>query len=170
MPLNLKIKLLRDVQAPIRATPGSAGFDLRLPFRVKVLYGGFAQELDEAGNVLREFENGLIPLGFSTGFEKGFAGHIIPRSGLGCKVGLRLRNTSGLIDSDFDLEWMAALRCDMQQASAIIEKNERICQVYFAPVEMPEEMVLEGLDGEISTVPTFFDIAREGGIGSTGTT
>ena len=68
------------------------------------------------------------------------------------------------------LEWMAALRCDMQQASAIIEKNERICQVYFAPVEMPEEMMLEGLDGEISTVPTFFDIAREGGIGSTGTT
>lgn len=168
MPLNLKVKLLREIEAPIRATPGSAGFDLVCPFRVKVFPGGAAQEVAPDGVVIREFEKGLVPLGFSTSFEKGFGGFVLPRSGLGSKFGLRLRNTIGLIDSDYPNEWMGAFQCDMWQGTYIIEKGTVLAQVAFIPVEMPETIQVWYPDGDDFTdAPGFKPDLREGGFGST---
>lgn len=162
------MKLLQEIQPPIRATPGSAGFDLVSPFRIKVFHGGLAQEINENGDVIREFEKGLVPLGFATSFEGGFGGLVIPRSGLGSKFGLSLRNTVGLIDSDYRDEWMGAFKCDMRQASYIVEKDTVLAQVVFMAVEMPETIQVWFMDGDDYTdAPAFKQIERDGGFGST---
>lgn len=168
MPLNLKVKILRNIAAPVRATPGSAGFDIVCPFRVKVLSGSLAQEIGEDGTVLREFEKGLVPLGFATSFEKGFGGFLLPRSGLGSKFGLSLRNTIGLIDSDYNDEWMGAFKCDMLQGSYIVEAGTVLAQVAFVAVEMPETILVWGLeDDDYVETPGFKPVERDGGFGST---
>ena len=168
MPLNLKVKLLREVPAPIRATPGSAGFDLHCPFRIKVFHSTFAQEIAEDDTVIREFENGLVPLGFSTSFEKGYGGLVLPRSGLGSKFGLSLRNTNGLIDGDYPGEWMGAFKCDMRQATYVVEKGTVLAQVLFVNAEMPETILVCPFNGtEYSEAPAFKPDEREGGFGST---
>ena len=72
---------------PSRATPGSAGYDFFMPF-------------DMCFNP-DEHESVLIPTGFRVYMEPGECLLILPRSGLGTKVGFRLMNTVGLIDSDY---------------------------------------------------------------------
>lgn len=168
MPLNLKVKLLREIAAPIRATPGSAGFDLVCPSRIKVFHGGLAQEIAEDDTVLREFDKGLVPLGFSTSFEKGFAGMVLPRSGLGSKFGLSLRNTVGLIDSDYPDEWMGAFKCDLRQGYYVVEKGTVLAQVAFVAVEMPETIQVQAFGAEeFAEAPGCKPDEREGGFGST---
>lgn len=53
-------------------------------------------------------ETQLIDLGFKAEFPADFACLLLPRSGYGCKFGLALANTLGLIDPDYRGTWMAA--------------------------------------------------------------
>ncbi|MFZ8912821.1 MAG: dUTP diphosphatase, partial [Burkholderiaceae bacterium] len=88
---SVKLKVLderiRD-SLPAYATVGSAGFDLRAV-------------LDEPLQ-LEPGQTELISTGLSLYIENpGFAGLILPRSGLGHKHGIVLGNLVGLIDSDY---------------------------------------------------------------------
>ncbi|MGA1527423.1 MAG: dUTP diphosphatase, partial [Burkholderiaceae bacterium] len=88
---SVKLKVLderiRD-SLPAYATAGSAGFDLRAV-------------LDEPLQ-LEPGQTELISTGLSLYIENpGFAGLILPRSGLGHKHGIVLGNLVGLIDSDY---------------------------------------------------------------------
>ena len=47
MPLNLKIKLLRDVKAPSKGSVDAASLDLHTPFNVKVFSNMPPIEVDE---------------------------------------------------------------------------------------------------------------------------
>jgi len=73
---------------PSYATPGSAGLDLRAAL--------------ESALVLQPGQTELIPTGLSIYIaDPGFAGLILPRSGLGHKHGIVLGNLVGLIDADY---------------------------------------------------------------------
>lgn len=74
-----------DIVLPERATAGSAGYDLIMPF----------------DTVLKTGETALIPTGLRARIDSGWVLMIFPRSGLGFKYRLRLDNTIGIIDSDY---------------------------------------------------------------------
>lgn len=146
--MKVKIKDLTEhyhnLQLPAYATSGSAGVDLQayIP-EYEVLYPG---------------EQSKFRTGIAIHIEDpGYAGLIIPRSGLGSK-GLVLANTIGLIDSDYQGELIVNL---WNRSEDLIRVNpgDRIAQLVIIPVQ------------QVSWIPvtTFETSTRgEGGFGSTG--
>lgn len=169
MPLNLKIKLLRDVNPPRKGSLDAAGLDLHTPFPVKAFCNMPPIELDEENSPKGVFENGRLPLGFSSEFDKGYVGLIMSRSGLGSNQGLHVRNLCGVIDADYRGEWQVALRVDSEQSSGVYTKNQAILQVIFLPIAEANEFLLEQQDGTVETYDAVAGAAArgEGGFGST---
>ncbi len=78
-------KMYRDIKLPLRATAGSAGYDIFAPFDFN----------------LAPSETVKIPTGIRCEIDEGWVLKIYPRSGLGFKFRLQLNNTVGIIDSDY---------------------------------------------------------------------
>lgn len=103
----------------------------------------------------------LIPTGLAMFINDGsVAGIILPRSGLGHKQGLVLGNTLGLIDGDYQNQWMVSAWNRGQQHEVTINPGDRIAQAVFVPVIHPEFI----------TVSEFSEETERGlgGFGSTG--
>ena len=99
--------------APAYAHPGDAGLDLRAA----------------VGGTLEPFERRLVPCGFALAIPDGYAGLVIPRSGLAAKHGISIVNAPGLIDSGYRGEIMVSLiNLDGKQAFTF-EKGDRIAQL-----------------------------------------
>lgn len=135
---------LRD-QLPSYATTGSAGLDLR---------AALAEPL-----VLAPGQTELIPTGLSIYIaDPGYAGLILPRSGLGHKHGIVLGNLVGLIDADYQGPLMVSAWNRGSQAFTI-EPMERLAQLVVVPI----------LQVGFNIVESFDQSARgAGGFGSTG--
>ena len=120
---SVKLRVLderiRD-SLPAYATTGSAGFDLRAV-------------LDEP-MPLEPGKTELISTGLSLYIEdSGYAGLILPRSGLGHKHGIVLGNLVGLIDSDYQGQLMVS--CWNRSLEPFrVEIGERIAQLVIVPV------------------------------------
>ena len=105
---------------PAYATGGSAGLDLRAMVKDTTVI--------EPGQTL------LLPTGLAIYIaDPGYAGMILPRSGLGHKHGIVLGNLVGLIDSDYQGELMVSCWNRGQQAFTI-EPGDRIAQLVIVPV------------------------------------
>lgn len=74
-----------NIQLPRRATAGSSGYDFYTPFPVTFTTNAPA----------------MIPTGVCVHLIPGTFLMCIPRSGLGFKYGMRLRNTCGDVDADY---------------------------------------------------------------------
>lgn len=105
-----------------------------------------------------------IHTGIAIALPPGYGMFIFPRSGLGSKYGLTLRNGTGVIDSDYRGEILLKLnfghidtRKDIQK---VLVPGSRIAQ---ATILQVPEVVLS----EVSELPT--TIRGAGGFGSTGT-
>ena len=130
---------------PAYATDGSAGLDLRA--------------MVEAPLTLNPGDTELLPTGLSIHIgDAGYAGMILPRSGLGHKHGIVLGNLVGLIDSDYQGQLMVS--CWNRGNSAFtIEPGERIAQLVIVPV----------MQVSLTQVDEFDDSVRgEGGFGHSG--
>jgi dUTP pyrophosphatase len=148
--LTIKLRVLdpRLEQAmPAYATPGSAGLDLKAAV--------------DAPLVLAPGQTALVPTGLSVFIaDPGYAGMILPRSGLGHKHGIVLGNLVGLIDSDYQGPLMVSA-WNRSQTAFTIEPLERLAQLVIVPV----------VQAVFEKVETFDATARgEGGFGSTGRT
>ena len=145
---SVKLRVLderiRD-SLPAYATTGSAGFDLRAV-------------LDEP-MPLEPGKTELISTGLSLFIEdSGYAGLILPRSGLGHKHGIVLGNLVGLIDSDYQGPLMVSV-WNRGKNLFTINPMERLAQLVIVPVaQVRFDLVDE------------FEATRraEGGFGSTG--
>lgn len=105
---------------PAYATEGSAGLDLRAML--------------EAPLTLAPGDTTLLSTGLSIHIsDPGYAGVILPRSGLGHKHGIVLGNLVGLIDSDYQGELMVSC-WNRGNAAFTIEPGERIAQLVIVPV------------------------------------
>ncbi|MFM1849669.1 MAG: dUTP diphosphatase [Burkholderiaceae bacterium] len=135
---------LRD-QLPSYATTGSAGLDLRAALTEPL--------------VLAPGQTELIPTGLSIYIaDPGYAGLILPRSGLGHKHGIVLGNLVGLIDADYQGPLMVSAWNRGNQAFTI-EPMERLAQLVVVPI----------LQVGFNIVESFDQSARgTGGFGSTG--
>jgi len=145
---SVKLKVLderiRD-SLPAYATVGSAGFDLRAV-------------LDEPLQ-LEPGQTELISTGLSLYIENpGFAGLILPRSGLGHKHGIILGNLVGLIDSDYQGPLMVSV-WNRGNSAFTINPMERLAQLVIVPVAQVQ----------FDLVDAFETTQRaQGGFGSTG--
>jgi dUTP pyrophosphatase len=135
---------LRD-QLPSYATTGSAGLDLRAALTEPL--------------VLAPGQTELISTGLSIYIaDPGYAGLILPRSGLGHKHGIVLGNLVGLIDADYQGPLMVSAWNRGNQAFTI-EPMERLAQLVVVPI----------LQVGFNIVESFDQSARgAGGFGSTG--
>ena len=115
-----------------RGTPESAGYDLLAC-------------IDKPMSIRAGERATLIPTGLAIhiGHKGKVAGLILPRSGLGHKQGLVLGNMLGLIDGDYQNEWMVSAWNRGQQDEIVIEPGVRIAQVIFVPVIHPEFVVVD---------------------------
>ena len=78
-------EMYENIKLPVRATSGSAGYDIFSPFSLTLAPG----------------ESIKIPTGIRCQINEGWVLKIYPRSGLGFKYRLQLNNTVGIIDSDY---------------------------------------------------------------------
>ena len=123
MTLSIDFKILNPLikdHIPTYASEGSAGLDLRACVNDPLVI--------DPGNTE------LIPTGISIFIQDpGYAGLILPRSGLGHKHGIVLGNLVGLIDSDYQGELFISTwnRCT---TSFTINSLDRIAQLVIVPV------------------------------------
>ena len=111
-------RLADDLDLPAYAYPGDAGLDLRA-----------AQSA-----VLMPFERTAIPCGIALGIPRGYAGFVLPRSGLAAKHGISIVNAPGLIDSDYRGEIKVILVNLDPHEPFEISKGDRIAQLVIMPV------------------------------------
>jgi dUTP pyrophosphatase len=142
--INLQIKLLDpDLPMPRYQHPGDAGLDL--PSRIDY--------------VLEPGERALIPTGIAIAIPGGYAGFVLPRSGLASRHGIALVNSPGLVDSGYRGE-MAIIMINTDRREPFhIKRGDRIAQLVIQRVEEVKLARVDELDNTSR---------GEGGFGSTG--
>lgn len=125
-------KVGQDFPLPTYATQGSAGLDLRACLDTSI--------------TLEPGQTNLIPSGIALYIEDpGYAGMILPRSGLGHKHGIVLGNLTGLIDSDYQGEIF--ISCwNRGQTTFEIQPGDRIAQLVIVPVAQVHFEVVEAFE------------------------
>lgn len=167
---SILIELLYpDASVPVRATEGSAGYDLcaHLTHRtVMCSDAGGTIELPTFRDRQKELSflelppgtTAMVPLGFKARLPAGCEAQIRPRSGTTFKKGLLIPNAPGTIDADYPDEWMVLVR-NPGSRHVRIEHGERIAQMVLSRYEV--------LPMKLGTVAP--STSRLGGFGSTGT-
>lgn len=132
-----------ELPAPSYQHKGDAGFDL--PSRIDL--------------VLEPGERATIPTGLAVAIPRGYAGLVLPRSGLASRHGIGLVNSPGLIDSGYRGEVAVVLINTDRREPFHIRRGSRIAQMVIQKIEEATLVRVASLD----------ETARgEGGFGSTG--
>lgn len=112
--MDVSVSLLNpDLPAPAYAHPGDAGLDLRAA----------------VSGTLKPFERMTVPCGFSMAIPEGYAGLVIPRSGLASRHGISVVNAPGLVDSGYRGEIMVVLVNLDAHEEFSFEIGDRIAQL-----------------------------------------
>ena len=122
---------------------GDAGFDLHS--RVDL--------------VLEPGERAIIPTGLALAIPRGYAGLVLPRSGLAARAGITLVNSPGLIDSGYRGEIRVVLLNTDRREAFQVKRGDRIAQMV---IQRVEEVLLNHVDELDETE------RGAGGFGSTG--
>ena len=142
--IEIEIKLLdEEIPVPRYQHEGDAGLDL--PSRVDY--------------VLEPGERAMIPTGIAVAIPQGYAGFVLPRSGLASRHGIALVNSPGLIDSGYRGE-VAIVMINTDKHNAFeIKRGDRIAQLVI-------QQVVEATTVEVKEL----DVTSRGagGFGSTG--
>jgi dUTP pyrophosphatase len=127
------VQLDAELPLPSYAHPGDAGLDLRAREDAVVRAGG--------GRV-------LVPTGISIAIPAGWAGFVLPRSGLALKHGIGVVNSPGLIDSAYRGEIKVILLNTDPVDDFHVVRGERIAQLVLQRVEEVVWAVVDSLDGD----------------------
>lgn len=112
-------KVSENAVIPGSAYAGDAGYDLCATEEV----------------TLKPFERALIPTGLAVQIPEGYAGFVLPRSGMAIKQGLSLVNAPGLIDSNYRGE-LKAIAINLDPKNPIeVHVGDRIAQLVIMKVE-----------------------------------
>ena len=113
-PIAVPVKRLdKTLDMPAYAYVGDAGLDLRAA--------------EDA--VLKPFERKLVSCGIAMAIPQGYAGFVLPRSGLAAKHGISIVNAPGLIDSNYRGEIKAILVNLDPNEEFFITHGDRIAQL-----------------------------------------
>jgi dUTP pyrophosphatase len=142
---EIRIDFIRhdpDLPLPAYARAGDAGLDLLAAAPVALPPGG------------RE----LVPTGLRVAIPEGYAGLVLPRSGLALRAGVTVLNAPGLIDSGYRGE-IGVLLINHGAAAVTLARGERIAQLVIQPVAQATLVEVRQLEGSPRGT---------GGFGSTG--
>jgi len=128
---------------PIYAREGDAGLDLSSAERVVIEPGARA----------------LVRTGFALAIPSGYAGFVLPRSGLALRQGITVLNAPGLIDAGYRGEVMVLLVNHDRSGAVTVERGDRVAQLVVQRVERVELV-------EVDELPA--SERGGGGFGSTG--
>ena len=130
--MRVPVRRLRpEARVPARAYTGDAGYDLTAAERV----------------VLAPGERAVLRTGIAMAVPVGYAGLVLPRSGLATQFGISLVNTPGLIDPGYRGELMVPLINHDREETFEVVVGMRIAQLVlvkaaeaqFVSVELLEE-------------------------------
>ncbi|TRZ71588.1 MAG: dUTP diphosphatase [Actinobacteria bacterium] len=133
-PLSVAVQRLDpDLPLPAIARNGDAGVDL------------YARE-----NAMISARGGriLMPTGLAIAIPLGFAGFVVPRSGMALKNGITLVNTPGIIDSGYRGELKVVMINTDPTVDYLVTRGDRIAQLLIQRIETIEWNEVDNLDGE----------------------
>jgi dUTP pyrophosphatase len=121
--VRLPVKRLDpEAMLPAYARPGDAGLDLASAEEIQVPPG----------------ERAMVRTGVAVAIPDGFAGLVLPRSGLAARHGLTLANSPGLIDAGYRGEVTCAVVNLDRRHPVAIKRGDRIAQLVVIPVAAVE--------------------------------
>lgn len=144
MSLDVLLRRLQpDLPAPAYAHPGDAGADLCTATDVELGPG----------------ERATVPTGVAIALPAGYAGFVVPRSGLAARHGLSLVNAPGTVDAGYRGEIKVTLVNTDRLHALHLRRGDRVAQLVVVPVARVKFHEVDTLPGS----------ARgDGGHGSTG--
>jgi dUTP pyrophosphatase len=137
------VRLDPDLPLPAYAHLGDAGLDLHAREGAVVKAGG---------------GRAIVPTGIALAIPPGYAGFVVPRSGLALRHGISLVNTPGIIDAAYRGELKCVLLNTDPTADYEISRGDRIAQLVVQRVEEIRWVEVDALDG----------LDRGGGFGHSG--
>ncbi len=133
MASNISLPIMRlddGLPLPAYAYEGDAGLDLMSTVDID----------------LKPQQRAVIPTGIAVAIPKGYAGFVLPRSGMALKHGLSIVNAPGLIDSNYRGELkVIAINLDMN-SPITIKRGDRIAQLVVQEVPVVTLTEVAALD------------------------
>ena len=131
MPVRIEVQRLDpDLPLPSAQHDHDAGYDLHAREGAELAAGG---------------GRALVPTGLAIAIPPGYAGFVLPRSGLALKHGVTCLNTPGLIDSGYRGELKVLLVNTDPHAGHQIERGERIAQLVVQAFEQVSFVAVDEL-------------------------
>jgi dUTP pyrophosphatase len=124
------MSLVEGLDMPRYAYPGDAGLDLVS-----------AQDV-----ILQPYQRAVVPCGIALAIPEGFAGFVLPRSGLAARHGISIVNAPGLIDSSYRGEVKAILINLDPHEAFMIKQGDRIAQLSILKTPVVELAEVQQLD------------------------
>lgn len=129
--VNVPVILLDPgLPLPSYARPGDAGADLVAREGVVLAANG---------------GRALVPTGVAVAIPEGYAGLVLPRSGLAWRHGITVLNTPGLIDSGYRDEVKVVLVNTDPTSPYEVGRGDRIAQLVIQPIEQATFVVVDVL-------------------------
>ena len=119
-----------ELPLPRQQHTDDAGYDLHARERVALAPGGRA----------------LVPTGLAIAIPSGYAGFVLPRSGLALRHGITCLNTPGLIDPLYRGELKVLLVNTDRSESFTVDRGDRIAQLVIQRIEHVHWQEVERLD------------------------
>jgi dUTP pyrophosphatase len=138
------VRLDPDLPVPAYARAGDAGADLVAREDVVLAAGG---------------GRALVPTGVAVAIPEGYAGFVLPRSGLAVAHGVTVLNSPGLVDCGYRGELRVALVNTAATGDYLVRRGDRIAQLVVQRVEAATFV-------EVGELPP--SERGEGGFGHTG--
>jgi dUTP pyrophosphatase len=138
----LLARLDRSIELPSYAREGDAGLDLRAAHDTTLEPGARA----------------LVGTGLAVAIPPGYAGLVLPRSGLALSQGVTVLNAPGLVDAGYRGE-LKVLLVNHGEKLASVRRGDRVAQLVIQRVERAELI-------EVTELPA--SERGAGGFGSTG--
>ena len=139
-------RLSEKARKPGRAYAGDAGYDLAAAEDATLAPGGRA----------------VVRTGIAVAIPEGYAGFVLPRSGLAVRHGISLVNAPGLIDAGYRGEIKVPLINHDREAAFEVSVGMRIAQLVLV-------RAAEAIFFEVELLEAGTDGRDEGGFGSSGT-
>ena len=142
-------RLRDDAILPAQAYDGDAGLDLAACERAQLGPG----------------ERAIVGTGVAVAIPAGYAGLVVPRSGLATRHGLTIVNTPGLIDSGYRGELKVILLNTDPREPFVVEPGMRIAQLVLVEAAAVQLVEVEALPVSVRGAAGF----GSSGVGSSGT-
>lgn len=141
--IDISVQRLRGATPSLRlAYPDDAAFDLPTAVDVELAPG----------------ERRRVPTGFALGIPPGYAGLVLPRSGLADRLGVGVVNSPGLIDAGYRGE-IAVILINLSADTVTFRQGDRIAQLMVIRVPSVRLVAVDSLDDTVR---------GKAGFGSTG--